>query len=86
MARRLRLFGVLALAGLAFRPAAGAEEWRQLKFDALRSGNVPERSVAAPLGLLAAIPLSDAVFTAPVVSEGKAYVIDGAGVVWAIDT
>jgi outer membrane protein assembly factor BamB len=65
--------------------AHGAEEWSQLKFDSRRSGDAADRVVAGPLGLLASVPLSDAVFTAPVVAGGKAFVVDGSGVVWAID-
>ncbi|MGQ9576277.1 MAG: outer membrane protein assembly factor BamB family protein [Thermoguttaceae bacterium] len=71
---------------LAAGPASAAEEWPQLKFDSRRSGDVPGRSISLPLGLLAAVPLSDAVFTAPVLAGGKVFVIDGSGVVWAIDT
>lgn len=66
--------------------AWAGEDWRQLKFDSRHSGNAADRTVAAPLGLIAAIPLSDAVFTAPAIAGGKAYVLDGAGVLWAIDT
>ena len=75
--------GVLLL--VAALPAPAAEDWPQLKYDARRSGDVPQRSVSAPLGLVGAVPLGDAVFTAPVVADGKVYVVDGSGVVWAID-
>jgi outer membrane protein assembly factor BamB len=75
--------GVLLL--VAALPAPAAEDWLQLKYDARRSGDVPQRSVSAPLGLVGAVPLGDAVFTAPVVADGKVYVVDGSGVVWAID-
>ncbi len=66
--------------------AAGAEDWTQLKFDSHRSGNAADRALAAPLGLLASVPLSDAVFTAPVIAGAKVFVVDGSGVVWAINT
>jgi len=56
-----------------------------LKYDARRSGNVSERALAPPLGLVAAAPLGDAVLTAPVVGGGRVYVVDGSGVVWALD-
>lgn len=62
-----------------------AEDWPQLKFDARHSGNVPDRSVAAPLGLAGTVPLTDAVFTAPVVADGRVYVVDGSGVAFCID-
>ncbi len=62
-----------------------AEDWRQFKFDSNHSGNVPGRSVNPPLGLVAAIPLTDAVFTAPAVADGKVFVLDGSGVLFCID-
>ena len=62
-----------------------AENWLQFKYDSRHSGNVPNRSVTTPLGLLGAVPLTDAVFTAPVVSDGRVYSADGSGVVFCID-
>ncbi len=50
--------------------ALAGEEWLQLQGDALRSGNAPQVSLSAPLGLVAAIPLTDAIFTSPVVADG----------------
>lgn len=79
----LRLLVALLLMRTAAAPAA--EDWLQLKFDARRSGNVPERVVAAPLRLAGAVPLTDAIFTAPVVADGRVYVVDGAGVAFCID-
>ncbi len=61
----------------------GGEQWPQLKYDAMHSGNVPERTVATPLGLIAAFPLTDAIFTAPAVAGGSVFVVDGAGVVFS---
>ncbi len=75
----------IVLSCIAMGIAPGAEDWTQVKFDAHRSGDAADRSIAGPLGLLACVPLSDAVFTAPVVAGGKAFVVDGSGVVWAID-
>ncbi len=63
-----------------------AEGWPQFQGDALRSGNAPGVSLQTPLGLIAAIPLTDAIFTSPAVSDGKVLVVDGSGVVFAIDT
>ena len=65
---------------------ARAEEWPQLQGDALRSGNAAKLDLANSIGLVAAIPLTDGIVAAPVVSGGKAIVIDGSGVVFAIDT
>ena len=45
-----------------------AEEWPQLQGDALRSGNAASLDVANSIGLVAAIPLTDGIVAAPVVS------------------
>jgi outer membrane protein assembly factor BamB len=66
-------------------PLAAGEDWAQLKLDSLRSGNAADRSVQPPLGLVAAIPLTDAVLAAPVVSQGKVLVVDAAGVLSCAD-
>ncbi len=65
--------------------AAAQQDWPQLKFDCRHSGDVPQRSVTVPLGLIGVVPLTDAVLTAPVVADGRVYVVDGAGVAFAID-
>ena len=70
---------------LTLSTTANAENWLQFKYDSGHSGNVPERSVASPLGLVGAVPLTDAVFTAPVVADGRVYVVDGSGVALCID-
>lgn len=62
-----------------------ADSWPQLQGNALRSGNAPQLSVQGQLGLIGAVPLTDAVLAAPVVADGTAFAIDGAGVVFAID-
>ena len=72
------LWGVLSVAGTA-------EEWLQFQFDARRSGDAAQRSVSTPLGLVAAVPLGDAIFTAPAVADGRVYVVDGAGTAWCLD-
>ena len=80
----------LALASLFFGTLSAsstlAEDWPQLQGNALRSGNAPRTVIQTPLGLMAAIPTTDAVLASPVVSDGKAFVVDGSGVVFAIDT
>jgi outer membrane protein assembly factor BamB len=65
--------------------AAMAEDWRQLKNDALRSGNVPNRDVKLPLRLAGTIAMTDAILTSPVVADGDVYTIDAAGVVRCVD-
>ncbi|MFQ6034985.1 MAG: PQQ-binding-like beta-propeller repeat protein, partial [Sedimentisphaerales bacterium] len=62
-----------------------AEDWLQFKYDCRHSGNVPDRSVTTPLGLIGAVPLTDAIFTAPVVKNRRIYVVDGSGVAFCID-
>ena len=64
---------------------AAEGDWTQLKFDARHSGNVPTLSVKVPLGLVGAVPLTDAVLTAPVVAGGRVYAVDGAGVAFGIN-
>lgn len=61
------------------------DDWLQLQGNAQRSGDAIHEVLQQELGLVAAIPLSDAIFASPVVKDGKAVVIDGSGVVWSID-
>ena len=83
--RYIRLF--LFAAYLIARPVCvySDENWLQFKYDCRHSGNVPERSLNTPLGLVGAVPLTDAIFTAPVVAGGRIYVVDGAGVAFCLD-
>ena len=60
-------------------------DWLQLQGNAQRSGNVPGEVLNRSLGLMAAIPLTDGVQASPVVADGVVYVLDGSGVVHAID-
>ncbi|MEX2580903.1 MAG: PQQ-binding-like beta-propeller repeat protein [Verrucomicrobiales bacterium] len=83
----------LALGGLAFAASAlvpapaATEDWPQFQFDARHSGNALERDLdPASLGFLGAPPLSDGIYTSPVVADGKVYVVDGSGVAWCLDT
>ncbi|KPK36526.1 MAG: hypothetical protein AMJ65_16080, partial [Phycisphaerae bacterium SG8_4] len=71
---------------LVLAATSSAEDWPQFKYDSTHSGNVPERRVAADLGLVGAVPLTDAIFTAPVVADGRVYAVDGSGVAFCIDT
>lgn len=65
--------------------AARGDDWPQLQGDALRSGNAAGAVVKTPLGLVGAVPLSDGIYAALVVADGKVIAIDGSGVVWAFD-
>lgn len=75
----------LSQAALGLSQAAQGEEWPQYKFDAGHSGDVPARRIDTPLGLVAAVPLTDAILTAPVVAEGRVYVVDAAGTAFCFD-
>jgi len=75
----------LCFAGVLFCQPSLAEDWLQYKHDSRHSGNVSDRDVATGLGLVGAVPLTDAIFTSPVVRDGRVYVVDGAGVVSCID-
>jgi outer membrane protein assembly factor BamB len=77
--------GLLILFYLVVTPVIAGENWSQFKYDSRHSGNVPDRSVTPPLGLVGAVPLTDAIFTAPVVADGRVCVVDGAGVAFCID-
>jgi outer membrane protein assembly factor BamB len=75
-------FCALALFSL---PVVAADSWPQLQVDALRSGNAPGAVLPNKLGLVGAAALSDGIYAAPVVADGKVYVLDGAGVVHCLD-
>ncbi len=62
-----------------------AEDWTQSKFDARHSGNVADRSLNLPLGLVGAVPLTDAILTSPVMAGGRVFVVDGSGVAFGLD-
>jgi len=78
----------LVLAAYLLTGTIGAysdENWVQFKYDCRNSGNMSGRNLNTPLGLVGAVPLTDAVFTAPVVAGGHIYVIDGSGVAFCLD-
>ncbi len=83
-----RRIAILLLLGFSIVNAATVrkgENWLQFKYDSRHSGNAANRNVTVPLGLIAAVPLTDAVFTAPVVADGRVYVVDGSGTVFCLD-
>ena len=82
--RAVGLLAAMFLLGGATCASAG-EDWLQFKYDSRNSGNVPDREITTPLGLIAAVPLTDAVLTAPVVADGRIYVVDASGVAYAVD-
>lgn len=78
------VFGFLAISVSALR---AAEDWPQFQLDAAHSGNASDREIEVEsVGLLGAIPLTDGIYASPVISsDGQIYVIDGSGVVFAIE-
>ena len=77
--------GLVALGILLGQGLLAAEEWLQLKHDCRHSGDVPDRSVRTPLGLVGTVRLTDAALTAPVVAGGRVYAVDASGVAFCID-
>jgi len=75
---------VFALA-LGIAASCAGEDWLQYKFDARHSGDAPDRRVETPLGLAGAVPLTDAIYTAPVIARGRIYAVDGAGMAHCLD-
>ncbi len=75
------------LAAILILPAVGRaeESWPQHGFDSEHSGNAPAIQLDLPLGLQAAIPLTDAVFTSPAIDRGRIFVLDGSGVLFCVD-
>ena len=80
---KLALFAVSLLINTIC--AYSGESWPQFKYDCRRSGNLPDRTLTTPLGLIGAVALTDAIFTAPVVADGRIYVVDGSGVAFCLD-
>jgi len=79
---------LLPLASLAFTAAhAQAEDWPQFQFNAGHSGNATAHEIQPDqLSWQAAVPMSDGIYTSPVVADGSVYVLDGSGQVTCLDT
>lgn len=75
----------LVSAFISLFTATASADWKQLQGNAQRSGDVPNEVIADDLGLLAAVPTTDAIQASPVIADGRIFVIDGSGVVFAID-
>ncbi|NQV25826.1 MAG: PQQ-binding-like beta-propeller repeat protein, partial [Rhodopirellula sp.] len=65
--------------------AYAGESWLQMQGNAQRSGDIADEVLSESLGLAGTVALTDGIFASPVVSDGIVYVIDGSGVVFAID-
>jgi len=81
MVRRLLIALIVAQPVLA----SASEDWEQFQYDARHSGNVPSRQLITPLTLLAGAPMTDAIFTSPVVRGDYVYAVDGSGVALCLD-
>ena len=80
------VWGLAFLSGSFFSFDLKAEDWPQYKFDSGHSGNAVSHKIeTSRLGLQFAIPLSDGIYTAPAIVDGKIYVVDGSGVAFCID-
>lgn len=83
--RCFRMLGALVVLFMSMTmTTASAENWLQLQGDALRSGN-STAELPQTIGLIGSIALSDGVYASPVVANDVVYVVDGSGVVWALD-
>ncbi|MCA9218042.1 MAG: PQQ-binding-like beta-propeller repeat protein, partial [Planctomycetales bacterium] len=65
--------------------ASRSDDWPQLLGNSQHSGNASACVVPENIGLIGAVPLTDAVMASPVVSDGRVFVVDGSGVVTAVD-
>ena len=73
MTQRLILSFLLSTCALA-------EDWTQFQFNARHSGNAAGHELAVDqLTLEKTAPMSDGIYTSPVVADGKVYVVDGSG-------
>ena len=72
---------VIVVAG----PPLFAQDWPQLLGSGLRSGDASGFVVDDSLGLLASVPMTDAILASPVVAGDHVYAFDGSGVLACID-
>src|SRR5688500_5227477 len=64
---------------------SAADDWPQLQGNALRSGDAPQVALKTPLGLPSAVTTPDGIYASPVAAGGRVFVVDGSGVVFAIN-
>lgn len=79
---RWLLTATLLLPGITL----ASDRWPQIQGDALRSGNAEDVELPDRLGLIGSVRTTDGIYTTPVVADGTVYVVDGSGVVFAMDT
>ncbi len=78
----LSLFMVVWFSNASLSMAAN---WSQLQGDARRSGDASTIDLPDQLGLVGTIALTDGIYSTPAIAGGMVYVVDGSGVVFAID-
>ncbi|GAB5442682.1 MAG: hypothetical protein Fues2KO_30310 [Fuerstiella sp.] len=76
---------VLVSAILSLFTVTASADWHQLQGNAQHSGDVSNQVIADELGLIAAVPTTDAIQASPVIADGRIFVMDGSGVVFAVD-
>lgn len=75
----------LALTICSTAVMAESSDWLQVQGNAQRSGDAPASDIPSQIGLVGSVALSDGIYSSPVVADGTVYVMDGSGVVHAID-
>jgi outer membrane protein assembly factor BamB len=81
-----RLATNLCLAlGLCLPQSTQAADWPQFMRNAAHTGNAADEELRLPLGLVAQVPLDDAVLTSAAVVGGRAYVVDQMGTAYCLD-
>jgi len=85
-ASRLLIRSLLFLAATAASSLwSNAADWFQYQHDAEHTGNAVDARITLPLKLVAAVPLTDAVFAAPAIADGRVFALDGSGVMHCLD-
>jgi len=71
--------------GLLLAPRAFSADWPQFMRGPEHAGDAADESLQLPLSLATAVPLDDAITTAPVVVNGRVYVVDQMGTAYCVD-
>lgn len=81
----MRLFRLFCFFAFVLSVSLIRADWTQFQSDGLRSGNASSIRLPDRMGLIGAIPMSDGIYGAPVIADKIIYVLDGSGVMHAID-
>lgn len=82
---RILAAALLLLPASPSRPQDRSSDWPQFMRVPEHTGDAPAETLAFPLGLVAQVPLEDAVLAAPAVAGDRAYVVDQMGTATAIE-